>query len=290
MSDTDTPRACEIQLPRLQAKIEGSQVLGGIGLGGHEDSRRFSAGDVSPQTSMFAMLPADGASSDLLSGAMQYFGCCGTQAPNGNRQMRVELFAKNTGALQGTIGSETDPASSCGSLLNQGHPTGTYWIGYSGLSFRTYCDMDTLDGGWTMLMKAGLGDTFQYDSPHWTTASTLNPDDATRAEGDAKFWSFNTMECTEIIASWPDAPLRPFVWRTGTMSPVTALQLFQTPRILSLTPMQDPNWNADMFSHQDGMQLFAINHADPVHASVRWGYSWNNEADWSSNDVSDTDI
>ena len=114
--------------------------------------------------------------------------------------------------------------------------------------------MDTLGGGWTLLLKATRGTTFQYDSAHWTTGSTLNAGDATLADTDAKFPAFNAMECTEIIAIWPEGS---FTWRTGTFSPTTPLQFFQTPRVLSTTPLQDHHWQPNYFSYQGGNQLFS---------------------------------
>jgi len=64
--------------------------------------------------------------------------------------------------------------------------------------FDAYCDM--ANGGWTLALRSGYsGDTFRFLSPHWTTASTLNPTvlDPT-ANTNSKFPAFNTVVGDEI--------------------------------------------------------------------------------------------
>ena len=56
---------------------------------------------------------------------------------------------------------------------------------------------------WMMAMKATSGRTFEYFSPHWTTATTLNPSDTTRNDADAKFDTFNYFLARDIMALWP---------------------------------------------------------------------------------------
>jgi len=55
-----------------------------------------------------------------------------------------------------------------------------------------------LNDSWVMLMKSGANETFQYDSPYWTTANTLNFDDSTTSFKDAKYDSFNNLSVSEI--------------------------------------------------------------------------------------------
>lgn len=61
-------------------------------------------------------------------------------------------------------------------------------------------------GGWMMAMKATRGTTFNFDSSHWTTTTTLNPTDNTRNDADAKFNTMNYFQCKDILALWPDIP------------------------------------------------------------------------------------
>ena len=72
---------------------------------------------------------------------------------------------------------------------------------------------------------------------------------------------------------------------------MTALEFFNTFRILTDSPTKDTdNWIPDYFSTQAGRQRFSINHdlhgkKNAHKASVRWGYSWNNEGNWGTDDV-----
>lgn len=52
--------------------------------------------------------------------------------------------------------------------------------------------------GWKLLMKSGVGETFQYDSLFWTQPSTLNPHDTSTNFTDAKFDAFNNAQINEI--------------------------------------------------------------------------------------------
>jgi prepilin-type N-terminal cleavage/methylation domain-containing protein len=100
-------------------------------------------------------------------------------------------------------------AQSCQAILEDGLSTGdgVYWIDLptSGPT-ETYCLMDTDydGGGWMMALKATRGNTFQYDSPHWTTDTTLNPTELNTNDGDAKFAVMNEFEAQDMMAIWPD--------------------------------------------------------------------------------------
>lgn len=249
-----------------------NDVIGGIGLGGSA-AFQWSAGD--------------------------FFGCCGRQAPSGNTQMRVEVYGRYGGALQGALGTETNPAASCGEFRDAGNThSEAIWVGYGAEISQVFCEMSYEGGGWTLLMKATQGETFAYDSPHWTTPTVLNPDDVTLNEGDAKYDAFNSMVIDEVMAHWmPDQAtgMSDFYWRTTLYQlPMSALDLFGHDNIIieecrSECSDDDPvlgssNWNP-FFSYQDGARRFSINHADGTNTHVRWGYSWNNEADFNTNDA-----
>lgn len=148
-------------------------------------------------------------------------GAGGAGAPAGgtNGQPTAHSFtipAKNGGNSSvrpsGTItfgSSSSIPGKSCMSLKLDGiDADGVYWIdpdvGGPGTPFQVYCDMTYNGGGWTMLMKATRGTTFNYDSSYWTTANTLNPAETNLNDGDAKFRSFNESPVSDIMAKWPD--------------------------------------------------------------------------------------
>lgn len=87
---------------------------------------------------------------------------------------------------------------------------GVYWINLPTAGpTQVYCVMDsTYDGGgWMLVMKgdkALQNNTFSYSSPHWTTATTLNPTSLNRNAGDAKYQPFNYYAAKDIMALWPD--------------------------------------------------------------------------------------
>lgn len=157
---------------------------------------------------------------------------------------------------------------------------GPYYVGIGSSAHQVYCDMTREGGGWTLLMKmAGTGDTFVYDSPYWETTLTLNPTDITLDDADSKYSEFNTAEITKLMARWPaDGAMQELLWIVGPFAPTVALEFFQTPLVLSSTPRSEPNWDGGRFSSQDGAQLYSVAHSGlGSPASVRWGYSWNNE-------------
>jgi hypothetical protein len=95
------------------------------------------------------------------------------------------------------------PDASC-SHLPDGSTSGVHQIDYGLWSGNVYCDMVTQGGGWTMLMKAKQGNTFHFDSDHWTVATTLNVESTNRDNGDAKFAPFNSMPVSAFLAIWPE--------------------------------------------------------------------------------------
>jgi len=112
--------------------------------------------------------------------------------------------------LPGTGLNPSAPGASAKALQSAyGYTTdGIYWINVNSQSTPVYCIMNpaVAGGGWMMIMKATTGNTFQYSSPHWTTATTLNPGDTTRNNADAKFNTFNYTPGTDLLAIFPDSP------------------------------------------------------------------------------------
>ena len=218
--------------------------------------------------------------------AGDWYSCCGTRAPQGapadgqQRTFRVEIFGAFTHIPEGQLGSSTNPAPGCEELVGVLHVDGAYHLRRAAAGappHQIYCDLTTPGlthpkrgpGGWALLLKATHGNTFAFDSEYWTTPNVLNTEDVTLDDGDAKFRQFNEATISELMACWPES--NNFVWRVGPFPPTTALQFFQRPEALSSNPLADPAYDPDMFSHQDGAQLYSIAHQSPG-KSVRWGF------------------
>lgn len=87
-----------------------------------------------------------------------------------------------------------------------------------------YCNLrpSYAGGGWTLLLKArDDGNAFNYDSPHWSSPSTLHPHSLSlRLEKEAKFDVFNKLSMREFMLVMP-GPESPIVWRTGPIAETT---------------------------------------------------------------------
>lgn len=176
---------------------------------------------------------------------------------------------------------------------NYGYNTdGVYYILVNGNSIPIYCIMNSAinGGGWMMAMKATTGTTFQFSSTHWTTATTLNPTDATRNNADAKFDIMNYFAAKDMLALWPDLPQGgsisvagyPHIWLQND---------FNTPggRIVPITffSTADRKFISDAatfsgianFSQQVDVRFYGFNYRNDQDISVgtraRWGFGWN---------------
>jgi hypothetical protein len=116
-----------------------------------------------------------------------------------------------SGMVFSSIGMNADfPAESAKVIkaISNTNEDGMYYINCNGVSTPTYCLMnDAYDGGgWMMMMKGTRGTTFNFDSTHWTTTSTLNPGNANRDDGDAKYDTYNYQNIQDVLAIFPDVP------------------------------------------------------------------------------------
>jgi len=72
----------------------------------------------------------------------------------------------------------------------------------NGKIFKAFCDMTTAGGGWTLVMRASNGDSFNYEADFWTTPNTLNPDalnDGNQGGVEFKGDGFNSILASEIL-------------------------------------------------------------------------------------------
>ena len=182
---------------------------------------------------------------------------------------------------------------------------GVYWINLPAVGpTQIFCIMDSAvdGGGWMMAMKATRGTTFNYDSSHWTTATTLNTSDNTRNDADAKFHSMNYFQCKDMLALWPDiaynygsgaggnltlSGYNNWCWMKNnfnTGARQTLISYFSTASNVSFGTAKGPE-RGTVFSSQGGNSFYGLNFTYNYTYRVRWGLAWNNENDWGSNDA-----
>lgn len=178
---------------------------------------------------------------------------------------------------------------------------GVYWINLPTVGpTQIYCIMDSAynGGGWMMAMKATRGTTFPYSSTYWTAVNTLNPTAYDQNDGDAKFNTFNYFQAKDMLARWPDigsggsiAGLGSWIWLqndyySGTRS--TLINFFANAGVNRTVSAGKSfsGWASGVFSSQSGNTFYGYNFTADSGKSVRWGFGWNNETDWASNDVS----
>ena len=183
---------------------------------------------------------------------------------------------------------------------------GVYWINLPTVgATQVYCIMDTVvdGGGWMMAMKATRGTTFNYDSSHWTSVTTLNPTDNTRNDADAKFHSMNYFQGKDMIALWPDiaynygggtggsltlSVYNNWCWMKNNYnsgSRQTLIDYFSNVSNVSFGTARGVE-RGTAFSGQAGNSFYGTNVTYYSTMKVRWGFSWNNENDWGTDDVS----
>jgi len=182
---------------------------------------------------------------------------------------------------------------------------GQYWINVPTIGpTLTYCIMDPAydGGGWMMAMKATRGTTFNYTSAYWTTTNTLNNSTGNNQnDGDAKFDVMNYFPAKDMLARWPDigaggsiGGLGSWIWLQnnycflyGNTSRMTLINFFGSVNGYQFsTGKAYSGWGSGAFSSQSGIGWYGYNFTANATAKVRWGFGWNNEADFTSDDVS----
>eukprot|EP01052_Picozoa_sp_SAG31_P037374 SAG31_NODE_4817_length_2935_cov_2.091678_2_plen_712_part_00 len=176
--------------------------------------------------------------------------------------------------------SPSEAGRSCSDIYMSGVFTvsGTYYVDFGrgeSSAVLAYCNFDIRGGGWTLLMKADYeGSTFAFSADYWTTDNVLNADEVSTTIGDAKYATFNDLVATEYLVVWPMAV--DLHWYIGRFAPTTALEFFQTPRIVSNTPRDREDFSESWFGSQEGQQVLSI--AQGEVPRVRFGYSWVSES------------
>jgi hypothetical protein len=208
-------------------------------------------------------------------------------------------------------------AATSAKAIKQAYPNssdGVYYINLPTVGVKqVYCLMDSKydGGGWMLAMKATRGaspgyasTTFNFDANYWYTANTLNPNDVTRNDADAKYDVFNYFGTTDLLALWPDISnvgtesgsidnLTNWSWLEKNISgaPFTLISKFalsptQQAIYTSTNGTMNFNGNGTPFSNQAGYTFYGFNYTGNAGTKVRWGFGWNNETDQGSNDVS----
>lgn len=168
---------------------------------------------------------------------------------------------------------------------------GVYWIDLPTVGpTQIYCIMNSAidGGGWMMAMKATRGNTFNYTARHWTNVSTLNRNDLTRNDADAKYHTMNYFQGKDLLALWPDIGQGgsisvsgyPWTWLQNNFNDgnrTTMINFFNTvDRKFIMDAKLYSGWASGVFSSQTDVRFYGFNYRNnPGFARVRWGFGWN---------------
>lgn len=212
--------------------------------------------------------------------------------------------------------NENEPAASAQQIREVGasQTDGIFYISCGGIAKPTYCLMDPRfdGGGWMLLMKMAKGNTFQFASQHWTSATTLNTTSLNMIEEDAKFEAFNTVPIKDVMAIFPASSIGKsggslqidgyWIWickdwyKNG--SKITALNGFNEARDATPSnPSDFSGWDNVIFSSQTPSSRHVFGGHGHLGTgwsgnkndwgTVRWGFVFNENAvnDFASNDA-----
>lgn len=190
-------------------------------------------------------------------------------------------------------------------------PDGVYWINLPIVgATQVYCLMDDKydGGGWMLMMKATIGTTFNYDSTYWTTNNTLNPNDLTRNDADAKYNTMNYFQAKDMMAIFPDittngvnsgsiSNLSNWSWLENDFNSgirTIPINFFANSSSMSRYHtvsyggsgnfIKDAKtfsgWASGVFSSQVDIRFYGFNYVGyNGYNKVRWGFGWNENGD-----------
>jgi hypothetical protein len=121
----------------------------------------------------------------------------GLMPPNADASIREDASVV---LLPGDGSSAEQAALTCEFLAEQYEDSvnGTYWLnpigGSTAHAFQAYCDLESEDGPWTLVLKIdGNETTFKYDEPIWIDDSTLLTEDLAPGDGEMKNAGYSTL-------------------------------------------------------------------------------------------------
>jgi hypothetical protein len=205
--------------------------------------------------------------------------------------------------------------ASCKALLQYmpGTASGAFTIDPDGDGggepFKVYCDMDTDDGGWTLVMKQGS--KMGFSSPlavqtwsGWSTPNvTMNPTDATMDDANMVNLAYSTLTAEKIrmtaSSSWTD--LTKGAWqRTVNKTAYTALSNATANQTGNEGGTDTTPWAAASFTDHSWTSTTTGNglcwRAGPffnrtsyeyTNGGVKWGWFFNNECGQSTTDTAE---
>ncbi len=209
-------------------------------------------------------------------------------------------------------GSSVSKAAPSASEIIKYYPNkidGVYFINLPTVGIQqVYCLMDSKydGGGWMLAMKATNGTTFNYDASYWTLSNTLNPNDISLNNSDAKYDVMNYFQAKDIMAIWPSlsnigsltgstmSAINNWSWlknnfHSGNRS--TLISKFSGSQVTYVSNTNGdvsniPEYNSQYFSRQRAYVFYGLNYTGNSGKKVRWGFAFNNETDQNSNDCS----
>jgi Fibrinogen beta and gamma chains, C-terminal globular domain len=189
---------------------------------------------------------------------------------------------------------ETLDPRSCADLQQIYSRSGVYKIdpdGTSGVlsSIYVYCDMTTMGGGWTLVIKqkSNDGTTLQGDSVYWTNSeqSSLNDDVS----------NLNTLDENLVSAAFYKIPVSKMMLVASNETSVKFHDILATSAFHVFSqPTSDfsddanqlrPNWNIKSTTYPNGVPItgarFGLNIRQMVinsnYCAVRWGWTANQD-------------